>query len=345
MPPSPSKFVTGSAVAHGAVLSLLVFGPAFDQPHPPEDTIEVRIVNVIPSKVIDSNFAGGGGTPKPQPATSQSPKPVPPAQPPPAQPPPDPKPEPVKQPDPPKAEKPKPEPVKPEPIKPEPVKPDPIVPKVSKTKVTKEAVTPPKQPQDNPDSVKPAPRKIEVAKTVAKPTSAEIEAAKQAKEEERREREATERRHREAREATERRQRDLREQLASAANSARSSATSLDKRLSSTKIEMPAGSGGEAYISYHNLMYNIYQPRWDRGRPDAVVEDFVAVKAAITVARDGRVLGSRIIQSSGIPAVDKAANTVLKSVTFIAPFPETAKPTEMERTFTISFTVKGRSEL
>lgn len=345
MPPSPSKFVTGSAVAHGAVLSLLVFGPAFEQRPSPEETVEVRIVNVIPTKVIDSAFAGGGGTPKPQPATSQSPKPAPPVQTPPVQEPPPPKPEP-----------PKPEPVKPEPVKqpdppkvekskPEPVKPDPAPPKVSKVKVTKEAVTPPKQPQDNPDSVKPAQRKIEVAKAVVKPSNAEIEAAKQAKEEERREREASERRQREAREAAERRQRDLREQLATAANSARSSATSLDKRLSSTKIEMPTGSGGEAYISYHNLLYNIYQPRWDRGRPDAVVDDFAAVKAAVTIARDGRVIGTRIVQSSGIPAVDKAANTVLKSVTFIAPFPETAKPTELERTFTISFTVKGRSEL
>lgn len=345
MSQSPSKFISGSALAHGAVLSLLVFGPAFEQRPSSDETVELKMVDVIASKVIDSAFASGGGTPKPQPATPQPPKVNPPPQAPPAEPAPQkqepPKPEPVKQPDTPKVKKPKPETVKPEPVKPEP-EPE----KTPKIKVAKDPISAPKHPPiDNPDSVKPATRKIDVAKNAVKPSASELESAKQARDQERRERETTERRQRETREATDRRQRDLREQLSSVANSARSSASSLDKRLSSTKIEMPSGSGGEAYISYHNLLFNIYQPRWDRGRPDAVVEDFAAVKAAITIARDGRVLNSRIIQSSGIPAVDKAADTVLKSVNFIAPFPETAKASEMERTFTISFTVKGRSEL
>lgn len=331
MTPSPSKFVTGSAVAHGALLAVLVFSPGFkSQEPPPQEQVELRLVNVIPTKVVDSVFAGGGGTPQPTPPTA--------AQPPKLTPPPP-------QPDPPKAEPPKQEPVKPQPPKTKPVpEPEPEPAKPPKVQVAKEPISNKPAP-DNPDSVKPAPRKITVARNTVKPSKEDLEADKRAREQQRHEREENDRRQREVREAAERRQREFRDQLANAANSVRSSASSLDKRLSGTKIEMPAGSGGEAYISYQNLLYNIYKPRWDRGRPDAIVDNLAVVRAAVTIARDGRVLSNRILQSSGIPAVDKAADRVLKSVTFIAPFPDSAKPSDQERTFTINFTVEGKSDL
>lgn len=336
MTPSPSKFVTGSAVAHGALLAVLVFSPGFkSQEPPPQEQVELRLVNLIPTKVVDSQFAGGGGTPQPTPPTTQPPKFNPPPP----------------QPEPPKQEPPKAEPVKPEPpktaeppkIKPAP-EPDPEPVKPPKVKLAKEPVVN-KPALDNPDSIKPATRKINLARNTVKPSKEDLEADKRSREQQRREHEENDRRQREVREATERRQREFRDQLANAANSVRSSASSLDKRLSGTKIEMPAGSGGEAYISYQNLLYNIYKPRWDRGRPDAIVDNLAVVRAAVTIARDGRVLSSRILQSSGIPAVDKAADRVLKSVNFIAPFPDSAKPSDQERTFTINFTVEGKSDL
>lgn len=315
--------LTGSILAHLAGLGLLLLGAAFGSRQETEETVELRLVDVIPTKVVDAAFSGGG-VPTPLAATPPKTPPSTESTPPPKQQPVVPKPVEPQRSEPTPAE-PKPVPAKPEPIKP---LPDPV--KQPKVQVAKDAIKSVKEsPSDNPDSVKPVTRKIEVAKTVVKPSASELEAVRSVREQQRREREAAELR-----------QRAIREGLASAAKSALSGASSLDKRLTSTKIEMPSGSGGEAYINYNNLLYNIYKPRWDRGRPDAVVDSFVAVKAAVTIERTGVVLSSRILQPSGIPAVDKAADRVLKSVTFTAPFPETTK--DSERIFTINFTVEGR---
>ena len=61
------------------------------------------------------------------------------------------------------------------------------------------------------------------------------------------------------------------------------------------------------------------------------------------IARDGKVASSRILQSSGSPAVDRSIQTTLDRVTFVAPFPAGAK--DSQRTFTISFSLKAKKLL
>lgn len=340
---TPNKCMLGSAVAHVGLAAVLFIAPGFVSPKPDDNQVELRLVDVIPSKIIDSAFAGGGGEPK---ASTAPPPKAPPLQPqvePPAPKPPEaktepPKPEPTKLPEPPKN---KPEP-KQEP-KPE-AKAEPEPPKTHKVEVSQQPIklhkTPDgelatketKKPATDSTVSKPTARKVEVAKAPVKPSAAEVEAERRAREQARRDREEAERR-----------QQELRNQIASAASTVRSGASSIERRLNGTKIEMPSGPGGEAYINYASVLYSIYKPRWDRGRPDAVVENLVVVKAAVTIARNGNVLSSRIMQPSGMPAVDKAADRVLKSVTFVAPFPASVK--DEERTFTINFTVEGRTDL
>ena len=94
------KCFVGSAGIHLLLLVILLVGPAFLAPRSKPDTSP--ILDVIPTKLIDAAFSGGGnpnGTPPP---------PAPPVPPPPTPPPPAPPPEPVKA----KPPEPAPEPVK-----------------------------------------------------------------------------------------------------------------------------------------------------------------------------------------------------------------------------------------
>ena len=139
-----NKCMVGSAIAHLGLAAVLFIAPGFVSSKPDDNQVELRLVDVIPTKIIDSAFAGGGGEPK---ASAASPPKAPPLQPqadpPPPKPPevkPEPKPEPVKPPEPPKN--------KPEP-KQEPkaeVKPEPEPPKARKVEVSQQPIKVAKTP-------------------------------------------------------------------------------------------------------------------------------------------------------------------------------------------------------
>jgi protein TonB len=111
-----------------------------------------------------------------------------------------------------------------------------------------------------------------------------------------------------------------------------------------TTVEMPEGPGGgsgPSYANYAQEVRRVYTEAWHI--PPDVDDDEATVKVTIIVARGGHVVSSRIIQSSGSPAVDRSIQTTLDRVTFIAPFPAGAK--DSQRTFTISFSLKAKKLL
>jgi TonB family protein len=111
-----------------------------------------------------------------------------------------------------------------------------------------------------------------------------------------------------------------------------------------TTVEMPEGPGGgsgPSYANYAQEVRRIYTEAWHI--PPDVDDDEATVKVTVVVARGGNVVSSRILQSSGSPAVDRSIQTTLDRVTFIAPFPAGAK--DLQRTFTISFSLKAKKLL
>ena len=77
--------------------------------------------------------------------------------------------------------------------------------------------------------------------------------------------------------------------------------------------------------------------------PDGVTDDEATATASVTIARDGTVLNSKLIQRSGNALADQSVEMVLRRVTFAAPLPDGAK--ESQRTVTIKFSVKAKRGL
>ena len=73
---------------------------------------------------------------------------------------------------------------------------------------------------------------------------------------------------------------------------------------------------------------------------DGVTDDEATATASVTIARDGTVLNSKLIQRSGNALADQSVEMVLRRVTFAAPLPDGAK--ESQRTVTIKFSVKAK---
>jgi TonB family protein len=107
---------------------------------------------------------------------------------------------------------------------------------------------------------------------------------------------------------------------------------------SSTSIEMPGTTGGQAYANYDQVVKSIYDRLWIP--PDDTTADNAITKATVTISSDGTVLSARIIRPSGERSVDSSVQRTLERVTFIAPFPEGAK--DKQRTYTINFNLKAR---
>jgi TonB family protein len=120
-------------------------------------------------------------------------------------------------------------------------------------------------------------------------------------------------------------------------------AKTLRQNVTTTRIEMPEGpgGGGVSYANYAQEVRRVYTEAWNI--PPDVDDDEATVKVSVTIARAGNVTASRIIQSSGSPAVDRSIQATLDRVTFVAPFPVGAK--EAQRTFTISFNLKAKKLL
>jgi TonB family protein len=110
---------------------------------------------------------------------------------------------------------------------------------------------------------------------------------------------------------------------------------------SSTSVLMP-GTGSVSYAGYASAVKSIYEHAW-ASFDDATIDHDVVTTVSVTIARDGTVVSSHIIDRSGDTQVDTSVRRTLDSVNFVAPFPEGAK--EKERTFQIKFDHKAKRML
>ncbi len=108
----------------------------------------------------------------------------------------------------------------------------------------------------------------------------------------------------------------------------------------STKVEMP-GTSSVSYASYASIIKSIYTQAWVP--PDNAANDSANIKVRITVANDGNVISSEIVDPSGDAGVDASVQRTLDRVNFIAPFPDGA--TEKQKTFIINFNLKTKRML
>ena len=307
------KCLVGSTLFHGFLLLLIVFGSAFFVAK--EKPLNLPRINVVPSRLVEDALAGGGGNPNlPRTDDQQKGQTLAPQQPV-APPPPVEKPQP-KPPQPEARVTPPPQPVK-EVKKPVEQSKPPVV-KPNQTKVEpkpKETVEP---KDDFLTNFKPI-KRTDTAKDKAKKEAEQREAARQAAEQARQARAAQER-------------------FAKAVGQA---TTSLQRGFSSgTKVEV-GGPGGEAYASYDAWVQAVYYDAWHVEAD--VADDDSVVRVKVTIARDGRVIDSRIVTRSGSSIVDRTVQRALDKVKREGighPFPEGA--TESERAYTINFNLKAK---
>jgi TonB family protein len=131
-----------------------------------------------------------------------------------------------------------------------------------------------------------------------------------------------------------------RQRIASALNHAASSIAGNLSGETSVVLKGPGG-GGVPYGNWLSAVKQRYTDAWIV--PDGVTDDSATVKASVTIARNGEVLASSIVQSSGNPLVDHSVKATLDRVTTAPPLPEGAK--EDQRTVTINFNVKAKQGL
>lgn len=129
-------------------------------------------------------------------------------------------------------------------------------------------------------------------------------------------------------------------QLANAANAIRGGISQT------TSVEITStggfGGGGPSYANYNQVVRKIYYDAWNAWSvPDSVNDDQASVQVSVTIARNGQVISSRILSSSGSRAVVEAAQKVLDRVSYVKEFPAGAKDTE--RTFTMTFKLNAKT--
>jgi TonB family protein len=303
------KCLFASVALHGLLAGVIVVGPAFlpRKPQPPN----LPILTVIPNKLIDEAFYGGGNPngrlPAVQPPVQQPTPPAPAPEPAPPQPTPAPQPEPA--PPAPKAETPR----KKEPAPPaEEVKPagkeadDKPAPSKSAIKVSPDLTR--RKPGEGTSSPKSPVR-------VGSPTQsrAEARAASQA--------------------------------AARLQSGVSSAVVRLFSNLSSgTSIEpFGPGGGGEVYANWYQAVMSLYDTAWLD--PAQVSNELSTVRVKVTVARDGKVISDPIVKGSGIRALDQSVQEALDRVRAqgLPALPESA--TESERTFYINFDLHSKRKL
>jgi len=125
-------------------------------------------------------------------------------------------------------------------------------------------------------------------------------------------------------------------------------ANSLRANLSqTTTIETSPGGfggGGPSYANYAQVVRKIYNEAWNAWSvPDDLTDNEATVRVSVTVARNGRVISSRILESSSSRAVINAAQAVLDRVTYVKEFPADSKDTE--RTFTMTFKLNSKKAI
>jgi TonB family protein len=300
------KCLIATASGHLLLLLILLVGPGFfTSKSKPDDT---ELLDVIPSTLVDAAFSSGVKDAQAPPLN-----PIPAVQPPTPQPPTPqpPQPKPVVQP--------------PEP-KPEPEKQPDAEPVQDDNKPSPDSLEPAVKP------VKPKPHEVKVDlknKVTRRVSSKDTAAAERAAE-------------KAAEIAEENTARTVAANRARNVARAFAGATSYINGHSSsaTSVEMP-GNGSVSYASYASAVKSIYERAWTS--PEDTSIDDANTKVSVTIARDGTVVSSHIIDRSGDASVDASVQRTLDRVTFVAPFPDGAK--EKERTFIINFNLKAKRML
>ncbi len=316
------KCLVASSCFHGSLVLLVLFGSAFFKAHRNEPPL--KLMNVVPTTLIDEALSGGGGNPK-LPQTDDrikgdTLKPVPP-----------PAAEPPKQ-------------AKPE-AKVDPVPPPPDPPKAKPTKTPDappKVVKPVKEPPPKLDE--PKKPSIDLAELrPVKSADTERERKKEKEEQEARERAAAQKAERQARERADR----VRRAAESLTSDLRREFSGSTSRLTAgfrdgTKVDV-GGPGGAAFANYKQFVQMAYDNAWIV-TPELTDQDFVAV-VKVTVSRTGRIISSRIVSPSGSSLMDRGVQKALDAVRSegLPPFPNGA--TDQERTFTIEFNLKSKSRL
>ena len=330
-----SKYLLTSVGVHAAAVGLLLFAPVLssrtvqDTPSP--------ILEIIPDnlRLTDGNTIGGGN-PNAQPpkgGPQQSAPPQPPVQePPPPTPPP--KVPPIKTPPP--------EPTKVEEAPPEPTKTEETPPKKNlATEIQRSAPNAPKAQDVDPTlstkKQKASKTDFQLAEAPKKRSKKDIEAERKATEAAADAQEAREAREHQARVAAARDAWNRAQQAR--ADAVRGVASNLGKNLSgSTSFEMP-GPGGAAYAPYGSYLMAFYKLRWKK--PTTLNVDHGEVEAEITVQRNGRVSAFKLINPSGIRALDDSVREVLERNRDLRPLPDGT--TDTERRITIRFDLSAAS--
>jgi TonB family protein len=291
------KCLIASGLTHGFLLLLLVVGSAFFIGQPQRK--DLPTVNVVPRKLIDAAFAGGGGNPRLAPSdakqrgnalTPQPPQPIPPSR---------------------------------------------------VTPQTRPQVQRPSERQtaSEPKRVEPAAQNSKPAVKAAKLTPAKTQSSNQKPALDLKPwvRTDTEKAKGQT-EAEARRLADASRRLERAIGGA--SKKLEEGFLNGTAVEVP-GPGGEAYANYAAFVREAYDNAWIISQ--ALAQENATAMVKVTIRRDGRVIGARIIRRSGNSALDRSVQQALDRVKFIAPFPDGAR--DDQREFTIDFSLKAKRAL
>lgn len=218
---------------------------------------------------------------------------------------------------------PTPEPPKPLPPIPDPPKPDPTPEKVETPK-PEPRVEPKIEPVDKPDVVIPKPPKKHEVKVDLTPVKRDNKQA---------EKEAAAAAEKAAQDAKRERDRKLKAFQSAARNISQ-------KASSATSVDMP-GTGSVSYANYASVVRSVYEQAWIA--PDNADNEEAVVKVSVTIARNGQVVSSRIVNGSGDSKVDNSIQRTLDRVRFVREFPDGAK--ESEKTFIINFNLKAKRML
>ena len=307
------KCFAASAGSHVLLVCLIIFGSAFFVATKKEKApSEYTKMKVVPSKLVDAAFSGGGGDPTVKPSEELQ-KGAPDA-PPPA------------------TEPPKPEPPKPEPPK---VKPEPV------TSPPEPATAPAPEPPKPTSKKSPIPL-VETKRTPQPDEKARAEsivaALKPTKRNDADKRKAQEKAAAEARERAEREWNSQNKQLAKQIGSA---VEGLSQGFEKGTVVRAYGPGGAAYQNYGDYVKQTFDDAWLT--PDLMTDQEVQVEVRLVIHRTGRIIEARITRKSGNASLDRSVQGALDRVRSLKPFPEGAL--DQQRTFIIDFVPKFKKSV
>lgn len=113
----------------------------------------------------------------------------------------------------------------------------------------------------------------------------------------------------------------------------------------STQIRVEGGTGGTGgagLANYGQIVRKRYTDAWIM--PTDLTDDEAVVRVSVTIARDGKVISARIVDSSGSSVAAASIQRTLDRVTHIGvPFPSSSD--DAQRTFTMTFNLKAKKGL